>query len=657
MTHPEPVFEPSSLELFTDDVDVAPRPEGTWPVAAAIEPGPESVRRVRDVLADGLRQGPTGPAWAAAVTTRAVGLASGPVGAFLARYTNAYSVPATATDAQISGAVILGGLLWLAGGLIAKSTGVPTPAWFLLGLVLFVVWAGSAAAVVAWWLTYRLSPARLRHQLLARPGTARAREIAATVGDRATRAKVATVRPSLAGEDPAPEQVAWLLGSSRDEPVWVNAERPAYVVGPARSGKGFRVLTTALIESVGAVVSTSTRADAMEMTIGARAARGPVFVFDPEGVTGRKTTLRWSPLTGCENAMVAQRRAQALVARTGMGGDNAIWAQSAGHIVQALLHAAAIGGRTIHDVWRWSKSPERAANEAGKILAAKSPENWGLTLESILGEDPRLKGSKWLGVEAAFQALEVSQVRDLFDVDPASPDAFDAAAFLRETGTLYAVSRWRDHQSTGASVGGFLSMLLDHIAETARDLSQTSPGGRLDPPATFVLDEIANIHPWPSLPRAFAAGSGEGLQVIAVFQSRTQARDAYSADLEASMWDSALRIVLGGSASESDLSALSKILGVYEAPNLRRSWQAGQITGRTHSEDVTRLPLFSEDELRRLPETVALLVDARTRAIVVDLVEWTRRPWADQVNDSLAWHQTNPATPGHLVPPYPGSAS
>ena len=123
------------------------------------------------------------------------------------------------------------------------------------------------------------------------------------------------------------------------------------------------------------------------------------------------------------------------------------------------------------------------------------------------------------------------------------------------------------------------------------------------------------------------------------------------------MWDSALRIVLGGSASESDLSALSKILGVYEAPNLRRSWQAGQITGRTHSEDVTRLPLFSEDELRRLPETVALLVDARTRAIVVDLVEWTRRPWADQVTSSLAWHQTNPAIPGHLVPPYPGSAS
>lgn len=542
-------------------------------------------------------------------------------------------------------------LAWLVGWVLFST--LPTPVRVAGAVVSLAVGGGLLGAFTFAWLRYRFSPDQLHHDLLSRAGFARHLEVSRLVGTAPTRAKAPVVRPKAArdGVDLDATDVAWRLGAARTEPVWVICEQGVYLVGPPRSGKGFGVLTAAIVEAPGAVVTTSTRTDNMEATIGARAEKGPVYLFDPEGVSGRQNTLRWSPIIGCEDPVVAQRRAATLVARTGLGeGENAPWAVSAGGIIQCLLHAAAVSGRTVHDLHSWSTSPARA-REAVALLEHHTPERWSVTLEAIQNEDPRMRSNKWFGVETAFKALDVAGVRDMFDVAADDPDRFDPEQFLTNTGTLYLTSRWREGSETGVSVGGFFSLLLDDVAEAVRRLSQRPEYmGRLDPPATFVLDEIANIHPWPSLPRAMSAGGGEGLQVVVAFQSRSQGRDAYGENTERSMWESAYKVLLGGGADADDLRDLSGLLGEQDKVQLSTSWQG--VAPGTSSQQHTTTALVTADELRRLPEGVALLLAGRARPILVELEPWPMRPWAPKVHASKQWHQDHPVTPGTPAPMY-----
>ncbi|WHP16597.1 TraM recognition domain-containing protein [Cellulomonas sp. ES6] len=584
---------------------------------------------------------------------RAVGrrISRGPVARALRRHTNAYRVLVDLDDKTITGVIGAGALVWLAGLVVTGSVGVHPVARTIGGALTLVCWLVGSTCLLVWWVRYRLSATRQRHDLLSRPGMARAREIETTVGPSAVLERGKRVRPTLAATGKlTATDVAWRLGTSRTVDVMVSSEQPVYLVGPARSGKGLGVLIASIAEAPGAVVATSTRADNMAATIGLRAATGPVLVFDPERVSHRATTIKWPPFARCEDPAIAQRRAATLVSRTGLSGENQVWATSAGGIVQALLHAAAIGHRSIHDLHRWSKSPLQAA-EAMQILERESAAGWDRTIEAVRGDDPRMRSNKWFGVETAFASLDVPAVREMFDVDPRDPDAFDPRAFLAEAGTLYPISRWRDSASVGASVGGFMSMLLDTIAEAVREAAQTSPAGRAEPPVTMVLDEIANIHPWPALPQAMAAGSGEGLQVVVAFQSRAQARDAYGDDAEQSMWDNAVRVLLGGSMDEPHLRELSAMLGERTVKQTSRSWSTQTTTSM--SEQPHMVPLVSAAELRRLPEDLALAVAGRTRPIAVDLVNWPQRPWAEQVRASLAWHQEHPVVPGQVAPSYP----
>lgn len=522
----------------------------------------------------------------------------------------------------------------------------------------WLAWAGLWLVLGRYWWAYRTSPRRDHHLLLSRPGIATVEEVRRTVSETAVAARAGQLRPQLTaargGEAVQAGEVSWLVGTARTEPVCAAIDVPVYLAGPARSGKGLTVLIAAIMEAPGSVVTTSTRADNMEATIAARARRGPVYLFDPEGVSGRKTTLGWDLLTGCEDPAVAQRRAAVLVSKVGFTGENQVWATSAGGIVQCLLHAAAVSGRRAADVHRWSTSPE-IAREVVSLLERYSPHtNWSETIASIQAEDAKMRSNKWFGVESAFKALDVPSVRAVFDVHP--DEAFDAEEFLDSPGTIYMISRWRDTAATGGSIGAFFSLVLDDIAQAVRTRSQyPGVGGRQDPPCVMVLDEIANIHPWPGLPLAVAAGSGEGLQTVMGFQSRSQARDAYGTDVERSLWENSTILLLGGGSDHADLKELSELLGEQTVSTTSRTWSGGLSGALSPSvQDGERdKALVTVDELRRLPERVLLMVQGRIRPLVVTTIPWPERAWADQVHASKAWHEAHPRTGGHLAEAHP----
>jgi len=587
------------------------------------------------------------------------------------RYGGVYRRMAVLNDGEVAQAL---GIAWFAYACAAVVAAIVVGPWSVAIIVpLGIVGLAATSVIVVWWFGYRRSGAQLRHQMLAREGFARGREVAEHLGAVAHLAAAEMVRPTFSatgqteGRAIEPEDVAFLLGHTYGEEVWVGLERPVYVLGPARSGKGVGVVVPAILAAPGACITTSTRTDNLEATAACRAERGPVEVFNLEASGGRPHTIRWSPLEGCEIPRIAMKRAKLLVGASGLGGDNAVWATSAGGIVMALLYAAAISGRTIADVYRWSKSPD-ACKEAMQVLerAAHLPDycsssgeqvDWHTTIRYVMGEEVRMKANKWFGVENAFVPLMDPHVRDRLairltdDAGQRLPGTFDTQAFLRARGTCYMISAGTSTTAeTSGTVGTFYSLFLDHVTDVAHELAQRSPGGRLDPPLTLVLDELANIHPWPGAARMSSAGSGEGIQLVAVFQSRSQGKEAYGGDVEETIWNNCLNVLLPGIKAPEVLSALAQTLGAEDRVTASASYSLREPFSRSWQNQTSERAMVEPGEMRRLPQGHALVIEAAMRPMLVDLMPYWHGPHAEAVARCQAWYADHP---GISLPPAP----
>ena len=101
----------------------------------------------------------------------------------------------------------------------------------------------------------------------------------------------------------------------------------------------------------GACVAASSKPDLYWLTVHRRRRQGPVHVFNPGGFGEVTSTVRWNVLAGCEDEDTACRRAADLTGKQYAGrGDMQFWISKATVALAALMHAAALGGRTILDV-------------------------------------------------------------------------------------------------------------------------------------------------------------------------------------------------------------------------------------------------------------------------------------------------------------------
>ncbi|WP_308012416.1 TraM recognition domain-containing protein [Arthrobacter sp. M4] len=499
--------------------------------------------------------------------------------------------------------------------------------WWLLGPV-FVVVAALAVGSVVMWRRWKQSGAWLRQDILNRDGVARRAEILHDFGSRAVRKRGKFTRPGLAR--PTIQDVSWTLGRSRGITVHVSTEESMVIQGAPRSGKGLYVVINAILDAPGAVVTTSTRADNLVVTMRARATGGrPVTVFDPQGMSGIPSSLRWSPVRGCEDPDIATRRALVITADTEMKGENAAWQKRSLIVLQGLLHAAALSGEGVRAFRRWSSSPV-LAREALEVLGRPGAAlGWQADLMGILEDDPRNTSNSWIGVSAAVAPLSSPKV--LAALDPQDEaEEFDPKQFIRDRGTLYLIGT----KAGAAAAGPYLSALIDDIDNAAREMAFVSPGGRLDPPLSLILDEIANLAPWPGLPVALADGGGIGISTLVVLQSLSQARSGWSIDEAATIWDSAIiKVIFGGGSDERDLRSLAGLLGERSLTLTTRSWSS---QGRQDGEQIRETPVIALDEIRRLPVGTALMLGRRTRPILLDLREWHKRKDAAELGRSKA---------------------
>jgi type IV secretory pathway TraG/TraD family ATPase VirD4 len=297
--------------------------------------------------------------------------------------------------------------------------------------------------------------------------------------------------------------------------------------------------------------------------------------------------------------------------------------------IRGLLHAAAIDDTGIGQLYRWGLEPASAI-EAVTILnrSPDAAEGWGDTLDGIVRMDGRTRDAIWAGVRSALSALADPAVREAFDPPPGA--GLDPKTFLEGRGTIYLLGTGIGASATSA----FIAALLEDITETARQIAARNPGGRMEPPLSLVLDEIANLCAVPSLPSLMADGGGSGISTLVVIQSLAQARERWGEQAAAAMWDAAtLRLILGGSAQPRDLQDLSAVCG--DRDDEVRNWSRGE-GGRTESTSTRRMPILPPDVLRTLPFGTGVLLARTAPPILLKMTPWTDRPDADQIRRSIA---------------------
>src|SRR5216683_4030609 len=194
---------------------------------------------------------------------------------------------------------------------------------------------------------HRVRHMRIRLRLRLHPGKGHATvfelwwrwgRLAVFRNSRRTRPSMTFIQRLLA---PAPEYSIKAGRSCYRHALRLPLDEHAIIFNPPRGGKtGW--LARVILHYPGPVLSTTTKHDVFELTSGIRARRGPVHVFNPQGIGGVPSTFRWNPLEGCQDPAVAIRRADGFANAIKVEGDNAFFQNAARSYLRALFHAAAL---------------------------------------------------------------------------------------------------------------------------------------------------------------------------------------------------------------------------------------------------------------------------------------------------------------------------
>ncbi|MFH8452800.1 type IV secretory system conjugative DNA transfer family protein [Streptomyces fungicidicus] len=261
----------------------------------------------------------------------------------------------------------------------------------------------------------------------------------------------------------------------------------------------------------------------------ARAKLGPTHLYDPTHLCDTPARLHWSPTAGCEDKDTAKARAAALLApvRPTSRLDQAV-SDTAETLLRSYVHAAAVDGRTVRHVHRWSQGIQ--VHDAVRILrtSPKAAPGAAGELEAALTAHPERRDMAQQLTTRALAALSTVNVREA--CTPNRTDALALDSFIHEGGTLYVVGESIEDPRTSPGAMPLLTALASHVVEHGRRMAARSSSGRLDPPLTLVLDDVAAVAPLPQLPELLATGADHGMPTLALLRSREQGRARWPHD-------------------------------------------------------------------------------------------------------------------------------
>ncbi|WP_404959278.1 type VI secretion protein [Streptomyces sp. 147326] len=281
-------------------------------------------------------------------------------------------------------------------------------------------------------------------------------------------------------------------------------------------------------EAEGAALIVTSSPTLWAETKDARAKLGPVLLYDPSHLCDTPARMHWNPAEGCADRDTAAARAIALLApvRPQARMDAAV-ADTAETLLRSWLQAVALDDRPFKQLHRWTQG--NGAQDPVRILRTHPQAAPGAAgeLESALTAHPERRELAQNLTARALSCLTSIHIREA--CNPNRTDALTLASFVTEGGTLYMVGEPLEDPRTHPGAMPLLTALASHVVEHGRRMAARSSHGRLDPPLSLVLDDVAAVAPIPQLPELLAQ---EPLPLLALCRSREQARSRWpDADL------------------------------------------------------------------------------------------------------------------------------
>ncbi|WP_406075416.1 type VI secretion protein [Streptomyces virginiae] len=285
----------------------------------------------------------------------------------------------------------------------------------------------------------------------------------------------------------------------------------------------FRAAAHRIREIEGAALVVTSSPTLWAETKDARAKLGPVLLYDPSHLCDTPARMHWNPADGCADRDTAAARAIALLApvRPQARMDAAV-ADTAETLLRSWLQAAALEDRPFKLLHRWAQG--NSAQDPVRVLRTHPQAAPGAAgeLESALTAHPERRELAQNLTARALSCLTSIHIREA--CNPNRTDALTLASFVTEGGTLYLVGEALEDPRTHPGAMPLLTALASHVVEHGRRMAARSSHGRLDPPLSLVLDDVAAVAPIPQLPELLTEGT---LPLLALCRSREQARSRW----------------------------------------------------------------------------------------------------------------------------------
>ncbi|EIC06784.1 TraG-family bacterial conjugation protein [Microbacterium laevaniformans OR221] len=402
--------------------------------------------------------------------------------------------------------------------------------------------------------------------------------------------------------------------------------------GP-RTGKTTSRAVPAILDAPGGVLVTSNKRDVVDATRDVRAEAGPVWVFDPQGIALENPTWWWNPLSYVTDEVRAAKLADHFASGSRDPGakTDAYFDPAGQDLLAGLLLAAALDSRPITDVYGWLTRPTE--EEPIGILRRGGYDLTADQVRGVITAPEKQRGGIYGTAQQMASCLTNRQVAAWVNAqgEPDLRPQFDPAAFVRDGGTLYSLSK----EGRGTA-GPLVTALTVAVVEAAEELAAGSAGGRLSVPLLGVLDEAANVCRWRELPNLYSHYGSRGIVLMTILQSWSQGVDVWGDSGMRKLWSASNVKVYGGGVSEDAfLESLSKLIGDYDRQASSVSSGRG---GRSVNQQLHRERILDVADLAAMPKGRAVVLSSGNRPTLIRTQPWMTGPHAEKVKASIAAH-------------------